>query len=143
MNMNNPEIKDGDLFCYATIYVGTHGFMIRPNETFHREVELSEMFGVELKNTHSSKSPNVSCDVDKVEKMIRDDRSKDASSFIMVYRAGKTAEEVVAMIQPQLKEHMLRLKKVYEALVKNTAEMIQVLEGEPVAEHVCPPMKAV
>lgn len=143
MNTNEQEIKDGDLFCYATISVQTHGFMVRANETFPRPVELSPMFGVELMQTAGRNSVNVSVHPDEVNKLVRDDRSKDGSSFVMVYRAGKTAEEVHAMIQPQLKDHMLRLKKIYEVLVKNADEMISILEAGPTTEHICPPMQPV
>lgn len=142
MNTTEQEIKDGDLFCYAVINVATHGFMVRANETFPREVEVSPMFGVELLNTHSTKTANVCCAVDRVNKMIHDDRTNDPHAFIMIYRAGKTAEEVRAMVQPQLHAHMLRLKNVYEALVKNAIEMIEVLETECPESHICPSMKA-
>ena len=123
------EIKDGDLYSYATIYVETHGFIIRTNHDFMHEVQLSDWLGVELTGTHSSSTPNVSVPIGDVNKMVWDDRGRNprTNAFIMVYRSGKTEFEVLEMIRPQLREHLQKLTAMYELLTANASEMAEVL----------------
>ena len=129
------EIKDGDLYSYATIYVESHGFTVNTNHEFMYPVELSDWLGVELKVNPPGHHNNVSVRADQINTMTWDDRNRNGSSgYVMVYRSGKSEAEVLEMLRPQLQEHLLRRKAAYELLVTNADEMIELL-NEPMAER--------
>lgn len=141
MSTQENKIKNGDLYCYATIDVSSHGFMIRTGEEFMHKIEICPLIGVELQGTSGRTTLNVSVNPESIDKMVWDERLKDGNSFIMVYRAGKTVKEVLLMIHPQLKTHLTKRKAVYETLIKNVDEMLAVLDASVVTEHICLPMK--
>lgn len=124
------EIKDGDLYSYANVYVESHGFLIRTNEDFMYEVRVDPILGVELLiGTCESGTLNFHVQPSDIDKLIYDRRLDHVlRSHIMVYRSGKSKEEVLKMIQPQLREVLEQRRKAFEELVFNVEEMLIVVD---------------
>lgn len=135
----STEIKDGDLYSYATIHVESHGFMVRANHEFMYEIELSDWLGVELKVNPAGHHHNVSVRPDQINKMTWDDRNRNGSSgYVLVYRSGKSEAEVLEMLRPQLQEHLITRKKAYATLVLNADEMLAALDVPmPSGDYLC------
>ena len=134
-----PEIKDGDLYSYATISVESHGFMVRTNHEFMYPVETSDWLGVELKVNPPGHHNNVSVRPDQLNQIVWDDRNRNGSSgYVFVYRSGKSEAEVLEMIRPQLQEYLKRRKEAYRTLVLNADEMISQLDEQmPSGDYIC------
>lgn len=132
------QVQNGDKLSYATITIGSHGFDIRMNPLAHFEAELSSV-GVELLRINAQNN-NIIIAPDEMEKMIFDPRAKGGSlqSFVVVFRSGKTEEEILNLIHPQLKMWVARYKAMYENLLANASEMLEVLEKGPTKQHLCP-----
>lgn len=141
-------MKDGDKYSYATITIDTHGYRIKANEKFSYPIDISttSVAGlgepVELMVFSQSNNPkNPWVHKSEINKVVRDRRAYnrgDTSCFILVYEAGKTEQEVLAMAYPQVLELLQILKGAYETLVKNAVQMIEALESnDKKADYIC------
>jgi len=131
-------VQDDDKLSYASISIQSHGFDIRMNAHAFFPAEVSSM-GIELKHTGGERHQPIMIDLNEMEMMVFDNRDDvRQNSFVIVFKYGKTEEEILNLIHPQLKMWMGRFKKMYEMLLKNTDEMLAVLENGPVKQHLCP-----
>lgn len=128
------DIKDGDLYSYATINVASHGFMIKTNDDFCYPVEVTDWKGVEVLSCSSGSSSNVVVPKDDIGKLVWD-RRLTHDSLVMVYRSGKSREQVLEMVRPQLREHLLLRKELYEMMTFNCGEMADVLTSGNLASE--------
>lgn len=136
----NP--KDGDLYCYAVVKINTHGFRVDPFEDHSSPVEFIPSSHPKLKDQiellHTN---NVAINVEDIDKLIPDARANDVGTMIMVYRAGKTADQVLEMVKPQLRARIVQFQKMYQQLVDNCGEMISAIDDQMVTNHFCKPIQ--
>ena len=136
-------VQDNDKLSYASITIGSHGFYIRMNTQATFLAEVSCM-GIELLHTKGNipSGQNILIQPNEMEMMVMDNRrgmdGGSFQSFVFVFKAYKTEEEVLKLIHPQLKMWMGRFKRLHETLLKNTNEMLTVLEEGMVQEYICP-----
>ena len=136
--MTSYALKNSDLYSYATIQIQSHGFMVRTNEEFMYEIDIDSICGMTLRVHAGPMNPkNPMIKPEDVDRMIWDERSKGGNSFIMVYRSGKTKEEVLKLLHPQLKDHLAKRKAMYELLAKNAQSMLDVLDSNIIDQHIC------
>jgi len=124
-------MKDGDLYSYANVYVESHGFLIRTNEDFMYEVLVDPILGLELQigTGDGGYSLNFHVKPEDIDKLIYDQRGKDKyHAYMLVYRSGKSREEVLKLIQPQLREVLEKRLAAFEELVFNAQEMLIVVD---------------
>lgn len=129
-------MKEGKLYCYATAFAESHGFMVKTNREFEYPLEAETEKGFKLHGTNE-----VYLKPGQVNVFMEDPRLKHIdrmSAFVMIYEAGKTDEEVIELIKPQLAEMLEMRAKVYELMAKNAREMLAACK-EGKAEHTCPP----
>lgn len=140
------EIKNGDLYSYATVNVELHGYLIRAHEDYMYEVEvhpatdwLHEQIELQIGSDGDGYSLNLKIKPEEIEQLIFDPRSKVISrSYILVYRSGKSKEAVAEMIKPQLAEVMEQRLEAFKLLVFNAQEMLDVLKSEtPAEDYLC------
>ena len=135
------EIKEGDLYSYATLNVQSHGYTVKTNEEFYYEVELNNFPDVHMTlRVHAGNynPDNISIKPENIDRLIWDPRSYDGCSLVMVYRSGKTKEQVMNMIKPQLLNHMDIRYKGYLTLVNNAGLMREMIDRDFVDHFICP-----
>ena len=140
------EIKNGDLYSYATVDVESHGYLIRAHEDYMYEVEvhpatdwLHAEIELQIGSDGNGYSLNLKIKPEEIGMLIFDPRSRGVSrSYIFVYRSGKTKEEVAELIRPQFTEVMEQRLDAFKILVFNAQEMLDVLKSEkPVDDYLC------
>jgi len=127
-------IKNGDEVSYAIITINSHGYLVRHGHQY------KFIASVTRDKIRFSPATDVIINHDDLNTMIRDPRSKDGTSYIMVYPAGKTEAEVNKILQPQMVEWLKRHRNVYEILTKNMEEML-VAAQNGADDHICQPMR--
>ena len=128
-------MKNGDFYSYATVSVQSHGFMIQAGHDHHFRIEVNTIFNrpfVELKNTRG-----IAVIPEQINKLIWDTRLQQDGCYLMVYKSGKTCEEVLEMINPQLVQIITNRKKDYETLASNSQKMIDALKSPHTSEFIC------
>lgn len=126
------KIKDGDLYSYATMHLEAYGFLIRTNEDFMYKVTLDDILGVELQigSDGNGYSLNIRVQPENIGKVISDPRGQSHSSYILVYRSGKSREEILELIRPGIVELLEQRFKVYQELTANVSEMLDFARAD-------------
>lgn len=117
-------------YSYVTVNLQSHGYMVRTNEGF-------EFDGVNYGNSnvlhdlivcsYSSETHhpnNVRIRLEDIGKLVMDRRATGPGSFVLVYRAGKTKDEVFFILRPQLRKLLRTHLKAYQQLAINVKQMM-------------------
>ena len=133
-------MNNGDFLSYATVQIQSHGFAIQTGTTHSFRAEIEDFEGgkclITLLNTKG-----ISISGMEIDKLIWDTRLSQDGVYLMVYKFGKTDEEVLAILQPQILDIMKKRKRMYDALSENAAEMCSVLSSSSSSSiprvHIC------
>lgn len=135
-------IKDGDLYSYAVVHVGTHGFTVDPHEDYSSPIEFIPASDPRLKDQIKLLHTNgVVVNVEDIDVLIKDARQKEPGNMIMVYRAGKTADQVLEIIHLQLRDKLQQYQMIYQKLLDNAREMTDAIDEKMVAKFFCKPVQ--
>lgn len=122
--MDDRVLICDELCSYATVLIQSHGFMIRTGEEFAYPVDVDKFLGVTVQAHAGPMNPmNVLIKETELNKLVIDQRERDANHFVMVYRAGRMKQQVLQMIQPQLQEVLHRREKALREVVDNALKM--------------------
>ena len=141
--MDDRVLVCDELCSYATVVIQSHGFMIRTNEEFAYPVDVDKFLGVTVQVHAGPMNPkNVLIKESELNKLVFDQRERDANHFVMVYRAGRTKEQVLDMIQPQLLAVMHKRERAMREVVDNAHMMYAHLfyaqqHGKHIEEFFC------
>lgn len=120
-------------YSYVTVNIQSHGYMVRTNEDFAFDgVEYGEDLIICGYSDATHHPKNVRIKRDEVTRLVWDRRGPDASSYVFVYRAGKTKDEVFFLLRPQLRKVLRLHMKAYQQLAANFKQMISA----PLADDV-------
>lgn len=129
-------------FSYVTVNIQSHGYMVRTNEGYEFDGVkygagyIGEDLIICSYSSETHHPNNVRIRLDEIGKLVWDRRNSGTGNYVLVYRAGKTKDEVFFLLRPQLRKMLRTHLKAYQQLVINFKQMISA----PLADDVlCKP----
>ena len=133
-------MQNHDMYSYAIITIDTHGFDIKAHTKYsfraREKLGMENYFELNLFGPDDPQNPWF-C-MDEVDKVVRDRRN--IHTYLMFYKSGKSEQDVLELIYPQVLTLLRQYVVLYRVLADNAHEMAIAVEQKQVS-HICKPMQ--